>query len=89
MRWILGLGCEMTLLYLYLCVSFITGVYAGSLYDWPLELFLLAGLLPAAVAFLWRRTPAVRLLALCLLAVLLGAARYQMAAPRVGPEDVA
>jgi competence protein ComEC len=75
----------MTLLYLVVC--FVLGVYLQSVAGVPGEYLLLAGLLPAAVALLWRRLAGVRLAAVCTLLALLGAARYQATAPRIGPED--
>ena len=76
----------MTLMYLVAC--FVTGVYAGSLLTWPPESPLLAAVLPAAISFLWRRSSGIRFFSLCVLALLLGAARYRWSMPQPGPGDV-
>ena len=75
----------MTLFYLVAC--FVLGVCLQSVVGAPSEYLLLASLLPAAVALLWRRSPGVRLAAVCVLVALLGAARYQATVPHPGPDD--
>jgi competence protein ComEC len=75
----------MTLFYLVVC--FVLGVCVQPALGVPGEYLLLASLLPAAVALLWRRSPGARLAAVCVLASLLGAARYQAAVPHIGPDD--
>jgi competence protein ComEC len=75
--------------FLLLVACFVLGVYLQQAAGVPGEFLLLAGLLPAAVALLWRRRPGVRLGAVCAVVALLGAARYQATVPHPGPGDVA
>jgi competence protein ComEC len=72
---------------LYLCLSFIAGVYLGSVLHVPTEVALLVAILPAAVALLWWRQAGVRTVALCSLAVLVGLARYPAPVPPT-PKDL-
>lgn len=91
---------------LYLSLSFVTGIYAGSAYPIPYDLIqgltMVAAVFAAATVFLLRRRASqcvpqpiqawaspLSLFLLCLLAMLLGAWRYQAAKPGIGPTDAA
>jgi competence protein ComEC len=73
----------------YLSIAWMAGIYLGSRVGLPLALWLLAGLLPLSVAWLWRRIPWARLAALCGLFLCLGAVRYVAAQPRFDESSVA
>jgi competence protein ComEC len=82
---------------IYLCLSWLAGIVLGSLQRVDIRIVGLLCLLPLAVAFLWRRQPAVRLAALSLLLVGAGMIRYETALPppdygsialNVGPRPV-
>ncbi len=76
----------MTLIYLAAC--FLTGVYADSILQWPVTLPLVLGMAPLGAAIVWRQ-PGRRFLAVCLLAFLLGIARWSGGQVEVGPDHVA
>jgi competence protein ComEC len=73
----------------WLSVAWMAGIYLASRLELPLALWGLVALLPLCVAWLWRRVPRVRLVALCGLFLCLGAVRYVAALPRFDERSVA
>ena len=77
------------MLLIYLSVAWMAGIYAAfHLQALPTSAFGLLSTLCLAVAWLWRRTPRLRLAALCALFVFLGALRYRLALPRLDERSV-
>ncbi len=65
----------------YLGSAWLLGIYLASVLQVPTELIWLAAALPAAVIILWWRERPIRLASACLLALLLGALRFNATAP--------
>lgn len=73
----------------YLSVAWMAGIFLAARADLPLGLWGLACLPPLSAAWLWRRSSGLLLGSLCILSMLLGAARYAAAVPHPGERDVA
>ncbi len=70
------------MLLVYLSAAWLVGIYLSAKVGLPAWLWGLSALLPFSVAWLWRCSPRVRVVALCMLFVCLGAIRYVLAIPR-------
>jgi competence protein ComEC len=77
------------LILVYLSVAWMVGIFLAAHVDLPLRLWGLACLLPLSGAWLWRCRSGLLLASLCILSLLLGAARYTAAIPHLGEHDVA
>ena len=73
---------------IYFSVAWMVGIYVASQWALPLAMWGLAALVPASVAWVWRRDARARLAALCGLFMLLGAMRYVVALPRFDERSV-
>jgi competence protein ComEC len=62
----------------FLCAFWLVGIYLGSLVHIDAPVVVLSVLPALAVAILWRRNAGIRLVALCLIALIAGIVRYQI-----------